>query len=86
MHIPSILKLWVADVTLRLIHITNSGMILSVGKDTPILWDSWRSQTSKADIMTRRFRSPGWYRSNITENSATVADGYGYRYYEFKDK
>ncbi len=86
MHIPRILKLWVADVTLRLIQITNSGMLLSVGKDTPILWDSWRRQSNHNDIMTRKLRSPKWYNSNITENSATVADGYGYRYYEFKDK
>lgn len=83
-YVPRFLTLWVADVVLRLIHLTNGGKLLEVAKDRNFLWDGWRDKVLGV-IMVRKLRSPRWSKTKIFENTATTTDGYEYKFYDIEE-
>ena len=84
-YVPRIVVLWVADVTLRLIHLTNGGKLLEVAKDHNFLWDSWRKSVNGGVSISRSLRSPDWNQIMIHENTMTTTDGYPYTTWDIND-
>lgn len=83
---PKFLRLWVADVALRLIHLTNYGLIVQPAQSQDFLWSSYRGKSSEGTVMVRKLFSPRWKHQDVFETTATTTDGYGYKTVDFQDK
>lgn len=86
---PKFLRLWVADIALRMIHLTNCGLILKIAQEENqnFLWlSTWKDETNLGKHMIRKLLSPKWQHQDIYENTATTTDGYGYWFFDFQDK